>query len=543
MKVDRPVLLFETPPFLPRVRPTFPDEAFVIFRSAEYIQPEIEYPLPVQPPEGSRFMQRLASVCLMGLLLSATTLFGAGQRTHLEMGKRALDAHCADVETMLPGFREVFADEEAIASYYAGCMFPDWGFGGINDQAAEDAHWRKFQETYYKYLVEKCPRPWDADERRRVAFFLGIVCHGMTDLPWHFSKEGHQSLLAMSWGADRAGHTETEATYDIFLYRDGTPPKNLIPRLKWPMEDIQEVYRRFGAVVPQEQLDRSLQRTHAMFNGGPLAASVSASSLESKFPWVKKQTEGYYFGGVEHGGALTASWLKFYYAAFMGVHFLQSLPTAVTENDDHRVYQGCIDASLLSAHPVNNTGGEPYLDLCGNGKEDKRAALLHFQLPDASTASPIAKGELWLYHVDWIGEAPTGPKTLAVRAATSDWNEGVGMTNDITGWKGQPHTDGSINWKSFSSSSSQPSKPIDRVKVDPSKGVGRWLKWDITPLVQQWSKEKSANKGVLITEEGEGTGIVRVYSSEAFRTSADGMGGGNRIAYRPILILWPTETK
>jgi len=487
-------------------------------------------------------MQRLMSLCAFGLLACSASLFAAGQRTHVEMGKRALDAHCADVETMLPGFREVFADEEAISAYYAGCMFPDWGFAGINGQAAEDAHWRKFQEAYFNYLIEKCPRPWDADERRRVAFFLGIVCHGMTDLPWHFSKEGHPSLLAMSWGADRAGHSETEASYDIFLYRDGIPPKSLIPRLKWPMEDIREVYRRFGTIVPQEQLDRSLQRTHAMFNGGPLAASVSASSLESKFPWVKQHTEGYYFGGVEHGGALTASWLKYYYASFLGVHFLQSLPTAVTENDDHRVYQGCTDASLLSAEPNNNTGGEPYLDLCGDGTADKRSSVIRFELPEETTKSGVAKGELWLFHTGWMGEAPKGPKTLVLRAAPSDWREGVGMTNDINGWKGQPHSDGSVTWKSISSSR-DPSKPIDRVTVDPAQGVGRWLKWDVTPLVQEWAKDKSANKGVTIAEESEGPGIVRVYSSEAFRTSADGMGGGNRIAYRPILILWPTETK
>ena len=211
----------------------------------------------------------------MGLLFLCPHLYGAGQRTHLEMGKRALDAHLADVETMLPGFRELFADPEAIAAYYAGCMFPDWGFGKINDQAAEDAHWRKFQEAYYQFLKEKYPRPWDEDERTRIAFFMGIICHGMTDLPWHFSKEGHASLLSMSWAADRAGHSETEFAYDLFLYRDGIPPGKLIPKLKWPMNDIHEVYRRFGTIIPEGQLEKSLQRTHAMWNGGPVAASLA----------------------------------------------------------------------------------------------------------------------------------------------------------------------------------------------------------------------------------------------------------------------------
>ena len=543
MKVVRPASLFETR-FHPFCQASL-REAFVIFISVEYIPPQIEYLSRfVSHLEGSRFMQRHVFSSVLGLLLVTTQLFAAGQRTHLEMGKRALDAHCADVETMLPGFRDVFADPEAISAYYAGCMFPDWGFAGINGQAAEDAHWRKFQEAYYHYLKEKYPRPWDADAKRRVAFFLGIVCHGMTDLPWHFGKEGHPSLLAMSFGADRAGHSETEASYDIFLYRDGTPPGKLIPKLRWPMEDIREVYRRFGTVIPEGQLERSLNRTHAMINGGPLAASVSASSLERSYPWVKNKVEGYYFGGVEHGGALTASWLKYYYASFLGVQFLQSLPTAVTESDDHRVYQGCTDVTLLSAEPSNNTGGEPYLDLSGNGPSDKRAALIRFDVPAWTATTPVKKGELWLYHTDWVGHAPTSPKRIAVHSATKEWKEGVGLTNDITGWKGQPHADGSANWKTLADIAvDQKSKPIDKVTIDPSAGTGKWLKWDITALAQEWAKDASTNNGVLLSEEGEGPGVVRVYSSEAFRTAADGMGGGNRIAYRPILILWPDETK
>lgn len=474
------------------------------------------------------------------VLLCPGLVWGAGQRTHVEMGRRALDRYCADVDRMLPGFTDLLADLEARSAYYAGCMFPDWAYGNINNQAAEDAHWKRYQEPYFAYLVEKCPPPWDDDEKKRIAFFFGIVCHGMADLPWHFDKEGHSSLLSQSWAHDRAGHTETEFSYDLMLYQDGTPPGDLIPKLWWPLEDIREVYRRFGTILPAGQLEKSFVRTNTMLAGGPFAASMAVKGLKEKYPWVKDKTDGYYFGGVDHGGALTAVWLKYYYARLIGSRYYQEVPTAVAENNDERIYAGVTDTTLIQSLPDHNTGGEPFLELTGNGPKDDRRVLLRFDVSDWPADKPIQSATLWLYQVDSDGDPPVQPKTVGVYPASSPWTEGVGVTDDINGWKGQPHRDGSATWNSTAGPEDSNAEPIARTTVDAEIAEGRWLSWDVTPLAQKWVKDASTNHGMLLREmDGGAPGVVRVYSSEAFRTQADGLGGGNRIAFRPVLILTP----
>jgi hypothetical protein len=469
-------------------------------------------------------------------ILLAADLLGAGQRTHVEMGRRALDDYGVAVEQMLPGFREVFASDQAKSAYYAGCMFPDWGFGKINDQAAEDAHWKRFQDPYFTYLTEKCPYPWDEEDRVRVAFFFGIVCHGMTDLPWHFSKEGHPSLLERTWGNDRAGHTQTEFAYDLFLYRDGTPPGQLISKVNWPMEDIKEVYRRFGTILPAGQLETSLQRTHAMFNGGPLAAGLSAGSLQRSYPWVHQHVEDYYFGGVAHGGALTATWLRYYYARFRGIRYYQSLPTAVAEDKDDRVYAGTVDATLLANHPSNNSGGEPILEV-GGREERRRSALVRFDISDWPADRPIARADLWLFVTN--ADEAQGSR-VELRAFNQPWEEGIGATDDVAGVEGQSHNDGSATWGALQKVIHDrcQSQPIDQATVAGGAN-GCWIKWDVTKPATTWIRQPSENHGVLLTGDPSKESVVRIVSSEAFRTERGEFGGGTRIAERPILILWP----
>lgn len=466
------------------------------------------------------------------VLVAVPWASAAGQRTHIEMGKRAVDKYCDRADDMLPGFTDLFKGEEVMAAYYAGCMFPDWAFPHINNQASEDAHWKRYQEPYCKFLEETCPYPWDDEERKRIAFFMGIVCHGMADLPWHFSKEGHDSLLARSFANDRAGHAETEYSYDIFLYQDGIPPQKLIPKLWWPLEDIREVYRRMGTILPSGQLETGFTRTNLMINGGPTAARLSADGLKRKYPWVKDKTEGYYFGGVDHGGALTASWLKYYYARLRGWRYYQSLPTAVAENDDERVYAGCTDVSILSPDPKNNTGGEPLLEV-GHDRADDYITFIRFELSDPKPTKNV-KAYLWLSLAEGKGE-----RRLEIFPVSRAWKEGIGATNDITGSKGQAHGDDSVTFEN--GFGLFPKKKALATAVVPGDAPsGHWVQWDVTDLVQGWLKEPRSNHGLAIRQVRKDAAFsepIRFYSSEAFRTSPDDMGGGFRIALRPVLII------
>ncbi len=473
------------------------------------------------------------------LLLVASSIFADGQRTHVEVGRRAIDRYCQQVDEMLPGFSDLFQTTELKAAYYAGCMFPDWAFPNINNPASEDAHWKRYQEPYFAMLEENCLFPWDEEEKRRLAFFMGIICHGMADLPWHFSKEGQASLLERSFANDRATHFDTEYSYDLFLYQDGTPPQQLIPKLWWPITDIKDAYRRMGTVIPDGQLENMFTRTNVMINAGPLAASMTADGLKKKYPWVMKNVDGYYFGGVQNGGALTASWLKYYYARIRGGRYYQNIPTALAEDKDERIYAGTTDASLLESLPKNNTGNEPFLDLAGDQEKDRRASLVRFDIADWPAAKPIERATLWLYFVGWQGTPPTKDKEIILSAVDRPWEEGVGATSDVNGTEGQPHPDQSVSWSRFMPTASK--RPVVRRTIPRDQKPDQWLSWDVTDLVRSWIAQPASNHGMILTSESPGPGIARFYSSEAFRTQeqAEDKGGGFRIVYRPVLILWP----
>jgi hypothetical protein len=487
------------------------------------------------PALSNRTWRLLTLICMFA---SMQILRADGQRTHVEVGRRALDKYTSQVDEMLPGFTDLFATTDLKTAYYAGCMFPDWAFPNVNNPASEDAHWKRYQEPYFQRLVQDCPYPWNDEQKKRIAFFMGIVCHGMADLPWHFSKEGHASVLERSFANDRATHFDTEYSYDLFLYQSGTPPRELIPKLWWPIEDIKDAYRRMGTILPNGQLENMFVRTNVMINGGPLAASMAAEGLKKKYPWVKENVNGYYFGGVEHSGALTASWLKYYYARMRGGRYYQNIPTAVTEDNDERVYAGTTDTTLLESLPQNNTGSEPYLDLAGDNSKDQRQSLLRFDLTDWNNEKPIGKATLWLYFVGWHGDPPTKAKDIICRRVSAPWSEGVGITSDVNGTEGQPHNDSSATWSQFQQKLG-PEIASTTIKAD--LPPGRWLSWDVTSAVRDWIASPSSNHGLQLSGDSSSTGIVRVYSSEAFRTQVqtEDKGGGFRIIFRPVLVISP----
>ncbi len=68
---------------------------------------------------------------------------------------------------------------------------------------------------------------------------------------------------------------------------------------------------------------------------------------------------------------------------------------------------------------------------------------------------------------------------------------------------------------------------------------GSWRRLDVTALVLQWL-EGAPNYGFFLTSPGQPVPVY-TYSSEAFMNQEDGMGGGDRVAYRPTLIVKPAD--
>ncbi|KAI9333034.1 hypothetical protein DFJ73DRAFT_799403 [Zopfochytrium polystomum] len=107
--------------------------------------------------------------------------------THMEVTERALyffrplDEH-ADM------FSKISADPFFKNYIQAGSFFPDWGYEmcGNMEDAAEAAHWPELWNITVQYIREKYPSYTD-DPRGRglVAFLLGMISHGIADVPFH----------------------------------------------------------------------------------------------------------------------------------------------------------------------------------------------------------------------------------------------------------------------------------------------------------------------------------------------------------------------
>ncbi len=50
----------------------------------------------------------------------------------------AIDHYLESAGDMVPGLNELFASSRNRRAFFSGCCFPDWGYGGINDDADGD---------------------------------------------------------------------------------------------------------------------------------------------------------------------------------------------------------------------------------------------------------------------------------------------------------------------------------------------------------------------------------------------------------------------
>jgi len=78
----------------------------------------------------------------------------AGPRAHVEMGAWVWEKHLSVAPNVPSGLTALMRSPLEYSAFYCGCMFPDWGYDGIHDDAAEDSHWPPFQETFFTFLKE-----------------------------------------------------------------------------------------------------------------------------------------------------------------------------------------------------------------------------------------------------------------------------------------------------------------------------------------------------------------------------------------------------
>lgn len=458
-----------------------------------------------------------------------TAAFAAGPRTHMEMGQRAWDHYLSEMEPILPGLKEFHADQEAMRAFYAGCTTPDFGYNGPLHDLAEAAHWHPFQKVYLDYLLEDSPPPWDNAQRRRVASFLGLLCHGVGDTPWHFDEDGHKSMLTASKEHDGADHGQCEVATDVLSHALFTLRPDVKGKLWWPEDDLLEVFRRNEMPLTKEQLVEGLKTQDLDYNKGELFAPIGKTLFAEQFPWTRANYENYYFGGVEHGGALSAQCIAWYYARLKGWHFFQNIPIQSCAFPKNEPFMPCTDTVVSMAKPESNFGGEPLLEIGAGDSGDVRCALIRFELSDVAPGTDIEVAQLWLRLADDPAGAGAG-EGIGVSAMRHAWEEGKGASDEVSGRNGAAAEGSACTWANAG---------IEATAGDALAPVasGLWRGWDVTPLVREWIGKPAANHGFLLRPSASASGFTRFFSSEAHKVQADGLGGGKRIAWRPILVL------
>lgn len=480
-----------------------------------------------------------------------------GVRTHAEIGQHAIGAYHQQVAQMVPGLDVLFSSDDNLRAFYSGCAFPDWGYGGINPDAAEDSHWRPFHEAYVQELSVRYPPPWDTEAQKEIAFFLGVISHSITDIPWHFSDKDHLSFLAAGLKHDGAGHGEIEMGCDLLLYAERELRPSVQTGTWFPIDTLNAVFARQGRrEVTQDHLVAGTTRAQSMFFGGSVAGLLKAREQREKMPWVCKHLDDYYYGGIEHGAAITSVTNKYYFVRLRGWHYYQNMPAYadyVRRNDDYVPLHAVSEAHILEGHPDHNTGGEPFFEIGGDGPGNTRAGLIHFDLSDIPTGTSIDRAMLWLYFANRRGGAQTFPKTIDAYLLNRSWNAGSRCSDPIDGVDGLPSEAGEVTWRNAvhlawhspgaeGIPEDRGGAPVASAVFLPDDETGRWVSWEITDAVRAWVSESHENHGLILRERDTGhrpSGVLRFYSSEAFLGQADGYCGGKRVAWRPTLVVFP----
>lgn len=459
----------------------------------------------------SRAVLMIMAACLAAIAGSAAAI---GIRTHAEIGRMAVETYLKQ-DGPVADIAGLFDSDENLRALYAGCAFPDWGFGGIYPDASEFSHWHRFMESYMELLERRFPPPWNAGARRQIAFFLGVLCHNMADIPWHFDEDGHRSFLTAGFDADGAGHGNIEFACDMFLYAEKTLEPAVGLGLWYPMDLVLEVLSQTGYAVTADQVAQGMFRAGLMFFGGPLLGTFQFHRLKAGMSWVYTHYGDYYYGGMAHNAALTAVMARYVYARLNGDYYYQNTPPYadyVRRNNDYVSRLHVEDATFVPGYPDLWDSTGPYIEV--GGPDDKRRhGLIRVDLRDVPAGTDVERAYLWLHTAD--AGAMSGVEVTARRLSKS-WDVVAG---------GEAETG--------------PGEAVPVASVILKGQKEGWVKLDISEAVKVWIADPTANYGVLlhVTSPGGAPITVRMYSSEVFQLPLNSRCGGEHVAWRPAVHI------
>lgn len=449
----------------------------------------------------------MTAICLAALVGPAAAI---GIRTHAEIGRMAVETHLMQYGPVAD-IAGLFDSDESLRALYAGCAFPDWGFGGIYPDASEFSHWHRFMETYMELLERRFPPPWNAGARRQIAFFLGVLCHNMADIPWHFDEAGHRSFLTAGFDADGAGHGEIEFACDMFLYAEKVLEPAMGLGLWYPLDTVLEVFSETGQTVTADQVAQGMFRAGFMFFGGPLLGTFQFHKHKADMPWVYAHYRDYYYGGMIHNAALTAVMARYVYARLNGDYYYQNTPPYadhVRRNKDYVPRLQIEDTSFIPGYPELRDSTGPYIEV-GGPKVAHRCGFVRVDLSDIPAGTEVDRAYLWLHTAD--ADQPESAELTAYRLCKP--------------------------WDAITEDDMENAAPVGSVVLEKQKAG--WMKLDVSAAAAAWIADPAANYGLLlrVTGSGEASTTVRMYSSDVFQLPLNSSYGGERIACRPAVHI------
>ena len=268
---------------------------------------------------GRRFPAARLVLCVI-LVAAATgappTLSqAAGIITHDAIVQRAIDLIDA---ANYPGLADLLNDYPEVVNY--GAMFPDWAYAigkGILAEVAHDTSAGRqgkigpFRAALTANLLRSFRSPGSEDNRKAVAFLLGVISHDDADIPYHFGDGATTGLQPL---AEQAGipHWAFELGSDLYLSPALTygvewllPEEALLAAYK--TLDPNNVYHvntaklHFGRAAHQAQY--TLERAAAaVVDPGFVLAGNQKEKLKEYYALM----ESYAPGGLQHGASRTA---------------------------------------------------------------------------------------------------------------------------------------------------------------------------------------------------------------------------------------------
>ncbi|MCA9492469.1 MAG: zinc dependent phospholipase C family protein [Myxococcales bacterium] len=208
--------------------------------------------------------------------LTTAAALACGQTTHVTIALWALDR----VDD--PELAALVRDPEVRAALISGTMFPDGGYSPlVSHPYGEIAHWEPFQLALLDTLVDRGPT-FEGDDRKRVAFLLGLAAHGIADQGFDAAYLTRADTEDAS--APRAESVDTETDVAFAAEVGGLPVED-----RWvPYDELIPVFASQGIDVDRDTMELGMASLDLAIlyvaNAGELSDRVA--SARENWPWA-----------------------------------------------------------------------------------------------------------------------------------------------------------------------------------------------------------------------------------------------------------------